>query len=60
MDTTSSEPRYTLEQARRIIKIQECGAYGHDIVKRASWIGFTHWYCKNECGVIVELRYPDE
>jgi hypothetical protein len=59
------DQRYTLAEARRIVKREQCRTNGHRLecgFMTKSWNGevaIECWECANSCGVQVSLSYPD-
>lgn len=43
-------PRYTLEEARKILRREECRLHGHDVTEVRALSGTVSLYCE-KCGV---------
>lgn len=61
---TQPEPLYTLDQARPLIKREQCETEGHDLqcsfrqLNGAGRVAVEHWACAHGCDVRVHLSYP--
>lgn len=53
------EPKYTLEEAEKLIGRRKCRMYGHAIQQHGGTFTPPIWHCAN-CDVVVTFTYPED